>query len=294
LWALLPVIARDQLGLGASGYGLLFGCFGIGAVAGAMAVPGQLGRRSLNAVVGAAGFLWTVATLLIAVTDIPLLALIGASGAGMAWVTVLASLAAGTQSSAPAWVRARAVAVALVATQASLALGSAFWGAVATAAGTRAALAASAVLALLLHVFGRKIRMTMGTEADVTTGVQLPDLAIAFEPMPDDGPVLIQIEYQIPPEHREGFLRAIHAMEPSRRRNGAESWRVFRDLGEEGRFVERFVVASWAEFVRLRARMTVADRNLVDRAAEFQRPGTSVRISRFLGIRPEDVPFGPV
>src|SRR6266480_627970 len=39
LWALLPVIARDQLGLGASGYGLLSAGFGVGAVAGALAIP---------------------------------------------------------------------------------------------------------------------------------------------------------------------------------------------------------------------------------------------------------------
>ena len=53
-WALLPVIARDQLQLGAGGFGLLSAGFGIGAIAGALAIPGQLQRRSLNAVVTAA------------------------------------------------------------------------------------------------------------------------------------------------------------------------------------------------------------------------------------------------
>jgi hypothetical protein len=103
--------------------------------------------------------------------------------------------------------------------------------------------------------------------------------------------VLIQIEYPVAPEQREAFLRAVHAVERSRRRNGAESWRVFRDLGEEGRFVERFVVASWAEFVRLRARMTVSDRALIDRVAQHQREGTQIRISRFIGLKPEDTSF---
>jgi MFS family permease len=293
LWALLPLIARDQLGMGAGGYGLLFATFGIGAVAGALAIPGQLGRRSLNAVVAFGGVLWALATLLVAITDRPWLALIGTFGAGMAWVTVLASLSAGTQSTAPAWVRARAVAMGLVATQTSLALGSAVWGAIATVAGTRYALMLSAFIAVVLHLLSRRIRVHMGTEADVTTGVRLPDLAVTYEPSPDDGPVLIQIDYQIRPEQRESFLRAVHAVEPSRRRNGAESWRVFRDLGEEGRYVERFIVASWAEFVRLRTRMTVADRELADRVALHQQPGVPIRISRFLGIRPEDVPFAP-
>jgi len=115
--------------------------------------------------------------------------------------------------------------------------------------------------------------------------VQLPDLAIAVEPLPDDGPVLIQLEFRIDPEHREAFLRAIHASEPTRRRNGAISWRVFRDLGEEGRFVERFIIASWAEFVRLRTRMTMADRKLQERVEQFQRPGVPIRISRLIGVQ---------
>ena len=58
---------------------------------------------------------------------------------------------------------------------------------------------------------------------------------------------------------------------PTRRRNGATSWRVFRDLGEEGLFVERYIIDSWAEYVRLRSRMTIADRQLQDEVDRFQR-----------------------
>ena len=132
LWALLPVIARDQLGLGAGGYGLLSASFGIGAVIGALSIPRQLQRMSLNTLVNAGVVLWIAATLLVASTNITVVALIGACGAGAAWVGVFASLSAGTQSAAPAWVRARAVAMNLIAVQASLALGSAVWGSLAT------------------------------------------------------------------------------------------------------------------------------------------------------------------
>ena len=59
---------------------------------------------------------------------------------------------------------------------------------------------------------------------------------------------------------------------------------MFRDLGEEGRFVERYVIASWAEYVRLRARMTMADSQLQQRAAALQRPGVPIRVSRFIGV----------
>ncbi len=284
LWALLPVVARDQLGLGAAGFGLLFGGFGAGAVLGAMAIPGQLKRISLNRLVKLGGLLWVVATLLVALTDISALALFGCFAAGSAWVSVLASLSAGTQSSVPAWVRARAVSLSLIATQGSLAVGGIVWGALASFAGTRIALAAAAVLLFVLHVLSRRVRVTMGSEADVTQAARLPDLSIAVEPMPSDGPVLIQIEYRIDPARRDEFLRVIDDIGPTRRRNGATNWRVFRDLSEEGLYVERYIIESWAEYVRLRARMTVADRRLQELVWEFQIPDAPIRVSRLIGV----------
>ena len=290
LWALLPVIARDQLGLGAGGFGLLSASFGTGAVVGALSIPRLLRRTSLNTVVVAGVLLWAVATLLIASTGFTAIALVGAFAAGAAWVSVLASLSAGTQSAAPAWVRARAVSMNLVAMQASLALGSVIWGWLATLAGTRIALAASAGVVVVLLALSHRVRVKLGEEADVTPGVQLPDLAIAVEPLPDDGPVLIQVEYHIDPENRETFLGAIHSIGPTRRRNGASNWRVFRDLGEDGRFVERFIITSWAEYVRLRNRMTMADRQVQERVAKFQSAGVPIRVSRLIGTDARDAP----
>jgi MFS family permease len=283
MYALLAVIARDQLGLGATGYGILFAGFGTGAVVGALSIPRELQRRPLNSIVTSAVILWTAATVLMAVTQSTPLAVLATFCAGTAWVGVLASLSAGTQSTAPAWVRARAVAMYLVATQASLAFGAALWGALASATGTRVTLAASAAAMIVLHLANRRISVAMGRDADVSHVVQ-PDMSLAFEPSPDDGPVLIQIEYQIAAEDCDAFLRAAHAAQRTRRRNGATSWRLFRDVEQPGRYVERFIIASWAEYVRLRQRMTLADRELTERMDALQRPGVPVRISRLIGI----------
>ncbi len=283
-WALLPVIARDQLKLGAGGFGLLSAGFGLGAILGAVSIPAQLQRRSLNSVVLSANLLWTLAILLIAVTDSAIFAVAGTFVAGMAWVCVFASLTAGTQSTAPAWVRARAVGSSIVAVQASLAIGSIIWGTLASAMGTHVALAASAVALIVMQGLSYRIRVVLGSEADVTPGFQLPELAMALQPMADDGPVLIQVEYLIPLGQRDKFLQAIRAVEATRRRNGAMSWRVFADLGEEGRFVERFIISSWAEYVRLRSRATVADRAAHTAIEEFQQVGVPIRVSRLIGV----------
>jgi len=130
----------------------------------------------------------------------------------------------------------------------------------------------------------RRVRVEMGQEADVIPGVRLPELAVSGEPLPDDGPVLIQLEYRIDANNRDAFLKAIQKVGPTRRRNGATSWRVFRDVGEEGRYVERYLIASWAEYVRLRARMTMADSRLQQSVAELQRADVPIRVSRLIGV----------
>lgn len=286
LWALLPVIARDQLSMGAGGFGLLSAAFGIGAVISALSVPRQLQKRSLAEVVGYGVGLWVLSIVVIAWTVWTWLAVLGAVGAGAAWMGTLSSLSAGTQSSAPSWVRARAVAMNLVAVQASIALGSAIWGALASVTSTSVSLTISAAVLVVLHLWNQRFHVEMGSEADVMHGVNLPELTIDQKPLPDDGPVLIQIEYQIDAKSHDEFYHAIHDMERIRRRNGATSWRVFRELSGEGRFVERFIIESWAEYERLRTRLTIADRNVQARVEELQVKGVPIRIVRYLGVAP--------
>jgi MFS family permease len=220
--------------------------------------------------------------------------MVGAFGAGASWVGVFASLGAGTQSAVPAWVRARAVAIAFLTVQASLAVGSVVWGARASWYGTRITLLIAAALCLVTLGTVRRVRVRLGGDKDILPGAELPGIGLAEEPEPDDGPVLIQVEYRVAPEGRDAFLHAIRALGPLRRRNGANSWRVFRDLAEEGLFVERYIVASWAEYVRLRSRMTIADRVLIDEAGKHQKTDTPIRVSRFLGVTlPESLTIAP-
>jgi hypothetical protein len=289
LWALLPVIARDLLQLGAGGFGLLSAGFGSGAVIGALSIPRYLQRMSLHRVVTTAGMIFVVSVSLIAVSSYTALTLVGMLGCGVAWVGVLASLAAGVQSVSPAWVRARAVAMNLVAAQASLAIGSAAWGSLASLFSIRIALGASAATMALLLLINRNVRVRLGEDADVLPATQMPAIGLDELPLPDEGPVLIQVEYQIPAENRAEFVLAVHALEGTRRRNGATSWRVFRDLSDETRFVERYIIDSWLEYERLRSRMTLADRHLHARVAELQQAGIEIRISRFIGLGSRDL-----
>jgi len=283
-WALLPLIAKEQLKIGASGFGLLFAAFGTGAIIGAWLSPRIMRSSSLNAATTWGAVTWSIAVGVIAVVHSAGIVVACAALAGAAWVTVLSSLATGTQSTAPTWMRARAVSIYLVGTQAGLAIGSALWGAVASIVGIEWALLGSSSTLMVAYGLVRRQRVELGTEADVTTHQAVETFAVTVKPAPDDGPVLIQFQYQIERAHQATFLAAMEAVGPARRRSGASNWGLFRDLSDGERFVERYVIESWADYLRQRERMTQSDKKLLEAAAQLQKNDVPIQVSRLIGV----------
>src|SRR2546426_7243532 len=62
LWALLPLVARQELALNATGYGVLLGCLGAGAVIGAALLPQIQRRLSTDLFLAGATLLFAFAT----------------------------------------------------------------------------------------------------------------------------------------------------------------------------------------------------------------------------------------
>jgi MFS family permease len=154
-WGLLPLVARRQLELEATGYGLLVTCFGAGAVLGSFALPRLRRRWPTNSLLIAAVVTFTAMLLVLAwVRFVPLVCLVLGVG-GAAWTSSNQNLQIAVQMRAPRWLQARAVAAYLLTFQGGMAIGSAVWGAVAERAGNPMALtlaAAGLVLGLLAAV----------------------------------------------------------------------------------------------------------------------------------------------
>jgi hypothetical protein len=60
---------------------------------------------------------------------------------------------------------------------------------------------------------------------------------------------------------------------------------VYHDLGDPTRYVERFIVASWADYLHQRARTTVADKELEAQLLAFLQPETSVVLQHYIAER---------
>ncbi|MBV1732083.1 MAG: MFS transporter, partial [Hydrogenophaga sp.] len=110
-------------------------------------------------------------------------------------------------------------------------------------------------------------------------------LFVEAEPSPEAGPVAVEVGYRIRAGADKAFLDAISRMKAPRRRDGATFWRIYRDLGEPSRYVERFIVTSWADYLHQRARATVADHALEAEVREFLAPGESSHMSHYIAER---------
>ena len=197
----------------------------------------------------------------------------------------MSTLNAATQGSAPPWVRSRAVAMHIVAALGAFAMGSAFWGAVSDIAGLTSALLAASVLMAAGLLLVRPFPLRVGGDQDVTQGTPWDELFVEAEPAPEAGPVAVEVGYRIRPNEDRAFLDAISQMKAPRRRDGATFWRVYRDLGEPSRYVERFIVESWADYLHQRARATVADRTIETEVRAYLAEGESAKMSHYIAER---------
>jgi MFS family permease len=167
VWALLPLIAKHDLGGDAFTLGLLVGSLGVGAVLAAAMMPAVRARIGVRRLVAASALAFAGASITASFLHrIELLAPVLVVG-GMGWLSVLSTYNTVVQTTAPGWVRARALSIYLMGLFAGIAAGSWTWGWLATWAGVPVALKVAGTLGALVLA--------------VTYRLPMPD---RFEPRP--------------------------------------------------------------------------------------------------------------
>lgn len=262
-WSLMPALLIRDFNASARSYGIFMALTGLGSVAGAMTMPRLYRRWSRNRLFTLTSALFGCGLLLLA--DATALWSVGVIAVllGFAWITSFSVLIVTCQLTVPDWVRARAMAILMVAYGLSATPSSAMWGYLADQQGITSSLAIAGLGALATILLGVLLPLS-NQDRDHTPYEHedpLPDHIgdpAALNPM--DGPVTVIREYIISQADKGKFLRLMKAVKSLRKRNGALSWQLTESPNQH--FTETVVIANWLDYLRHRERMTVDDRRL--------------------------------
>jgi hypothetical protein len=281
-WALLPLVAKDLEHGGAQAFGILVASIGVGAVAGAFALPTLREKLSRDALVAAASLLYAAAMAALALFDsiVPLGLAMAVSG--VAWISILSSLQVAAQIALPNWVRSRGLAVFMTAFMGSMAGGSLLWGAVAGATTVAVALTVAAVGLVASVMFSRRWRISGFDQLDLSPSMHWPPPIVHEGVQQDQGPVLVTIHYDVPEENTARFLDAVRRLGTSRRRDGAFAWGIFEQTERRHRFIECFSVESWLDHLRQHERVTGADQLLQSEIRALLVPGSKPGVAHYV------------
>jgi MFS family permease len=265
VWALLPLVVRNEMGLGPSTYGVLLGALGAGALVGAAMLPKLKRMASVDGLIAGASGVFAMVTIgsgLVRSYALMIgLMLLG----GAAWIAILSSLNVAARMVIPAWVQARSLAIYLLVFQGGTALGSLVWGAVAGRVGISSTLVAAGVGLIISAATAFVFPLRGNDSLDLKPAADWPEPSISSELDIGKGPTFVTVEYRIDPLDTEEFVRAMADIHRVRLRDGALQWGLFVDAADPGRFLEEFVVESWLEHMRQHERVTVSDRELQER-----------------------------
>ena len=107
-----------------------------------------------------------------------------------------------------------------------------------------------------------RLKLQSGDELDLTPSAHWPQPILAAPVEPDDGPIMVTVEYRIDAQRITQFLADLALLKQARRRDGAFAWGVFRDAADPARVVEYFWEESWLAHLRHHEHVTESDRQV--------------------------------
>ncbi|MES2920786.1 MAG: MFS transporter [Verrucomicrobiota bacterium] len=268
---LLPILVHSRH-WNASDFGVMMGCYGMGAIFNAIVIlPKLRARFTFDQVLCGASLVSAAATEVVALVPGKFWMGVVLVFAGAAWMTGLNTFSVASQSAFPNWVRARSSAIYLVVMQGASAVGAIVWGQLTGHFSAPIALGVAAGGLVLSAILSRVLPISHVEKLDLSPSNHWQGHALANEPGPDDGPILVTLEYHIDPAEAVAFRAAMFHLRETRLRDGAFRCSVFVDLDDATLYRETFLVGSWAEHLRQHERATVEDQRVEQAVLAFHR-----------------------
>jgi MFS family permease len=286
LLSLLPLLAKHELRLDSTGFGLLLGSFGMGAIIGGIVILPKLRPKvSVESLItGSIGLLAIVIFTVGYVRDFDIVCIVMGLG-GVAYITTLSKFYTIGIKSAPKWIGARVLAVYLLILNGGLAVGSVIWGTMANAFGIPITLSVAS-LALGATIISRKrYSTTLLDDLDFTPASDHWSLPpqLSVDPAQSESQALITIEYKIDPKLSDEFEQSVRELGRILKSEGMAYWELFQDTADIGHYIEIRIADTWTDHMRQHERVTKNVQVMEDRIRSLLKDGQQPIVSHYIG-----------
>jgi MFS family permease len=286
LLSLLPILAKHDLGLDSTGFGLLLGSFGMGAIIGGIVIlPKLRSKISVESLItGSIGLLAMVIFAMGYIQDFTILCVIMGIG-GVAYITIISKFYTIGIKSAPRWIGARVLAVYLLILNGGLAVGSVIWGSMANTLGIQITLSVASLTLGVTILAKNRYNTTLLDDLDFTPSGDHwslpPELSI--DPSQSDDQVLITIDYKIDPKLSNEFEKSVRELGRILKSEGMANWELFQDTTDIGHYVEIRIADTWTDHMRQHERVTKNVQIMEDKIRSLLKDGPKPIVSHYIG-----------
>ena len=286
LLSLLPLLAKNELRLDSTGFGLLLGSFATGAIIGGIVILPKL-RPNISVeslITGSIGLLAMVIFVTGYTRDFAILCIIMGLG-GVAYITILSKFYTIGMKSAPKWIGARVLAVYLLVLNGGLAVGSVIWGIIANSFGIPVTLSIAS-LALGVTIIARKrYSTTLLDDLDFTPASDHWSLPteLSVDPPQNDSQALITIDYKIDPKLSDEFEQSVRELGRILKSEGMAYWELYQDTTDIGHYIEIRIADTWTDHMRQHERVTKNVQVMEDKIRALLKDGPQPIVSHYVG-----------
>jgi predicted MFS family arabinose efflux permease len=290
LLSLLPLLAKRELGLDSTGFGLLLGSFGVGAIIGGIVIlPRLRPKASVESLITVSIALLAIVTFAMGYVRVFDIVCIVMGLGGAAYITILSKFYTIGMKSAPKWIGARVLAVYLLILNGGLVVGSVIWGTVANTIGIPVTLLVASLALGATIIAKKRYSSTLLDDLDFTPASDhwsLPPQS-SIDPSQDDNQALITIEYnKIDPKLSDEFEQSVHELGRILKSEGMAYWKLFQDPADIGHYVEIRIADTWTDHIRQHEHVTKNVQDMENRIRELIKDCPQPTISHYVGKSP--------
>ena len=290
LLSLLPLLAKHDLGLGSTGYGLLLGSFGMGAIAcGIVILPRLRPKTSVESLIAISIVLLAIVTFTMGyVQNFGILCMVMALG-GAAYITIISKFYTIGIKSAPRWIGARVLAIYLLILNGGFAIGSVLWGTVANLFGISITLSVTSLALGATIIAKKRYSSNLLDDLDFTPASDhwsLPAL-YSVDDSQKENQALITIEYnKIDPKLSNEFEQNVRELGRMLRSEGMAYWELFQDPTDNSHYIEIRIADTWTDHMRQHEYVTKNVQAMENRIRTLIKDCPQPIISHYIGKFP--------